>query len=44
MKFIHIHGMIAPNKMVLELGKNYMINVIRYDGYLSYTNNLFLLA
>ena len=44
MRFIHIYGMIAPNKMVLEWGKNYMINVIRCDGYLSYTNNLLLLA
>jgi len=33
--------MTTPNKMVLELRINYVINVIRYDAYLSFTNNLF---
>ena len=32
--------MITPYQMVLEGGINYMINVIRRDIYLSYTNNL----
>ena len=33
--------MIAPNKLVLERGRNYMVNVIRCDLYLPSTNNLF---
>ena len=33
--------MTTPNKMVLELRINYVINVIRCDVYLSFTNKLF---
>ena len=40
MRLIHIHGMITPNKMVLQRRINYIINVIRCNVYLSSTNNL----
>ncbi len=34
--------MITPNQMVLEWGINNMINLLRCDAYLSYTNNFLL--